>query len=34
MSWSVDEMCQIAAQMEVKDGQFINLGIGMVLVWY
>ena len=30
MSWSVDEMCQIAAQMEVKDGQFINLGIGML----
>ncbi|RTK92804.1 MAG: 3-oxoacid CoA-transferase subunit B [Rickettsiales bacterium] len=29
MSWSVDEMCQIAAAMEVKDGQFINLGIGI-----
>ncbi len=29
MSWSIDEMCQIAAQMELKDGQFINLGIGI-----
>lgn len=29
MSWSTDEMCQIAAAMEVKDGQFINLGIGI-----
>lgn len=29
MSWSIDEMCQIAVQMEVKDGQFINLGIGI-----
>jgi 3-oxoacid CoA-transferase subunit B len=29
MSWSIDEMCKIAAEMEVKDGQFINLGIGI-----
>jgi len=29
MSWNHNEMCQIAAEMEVKDGQFINLGIGM-----
>ncbi len=29
MSWNPNEMCQIAAEMEVKDGQFINLGIGM-----
>ena len=29
MSWNHNEMCKIAAEMEVKDGQFINLGIGM-----
>lgn len=29
MSWTTDQMCKIAAEMEVKDGQHINLGIGM-----
>jgi len=29
MSWNPDEMCQIAAEMEIKNGQFINLGIGL-----
>lgn len=29
MTWSIDEMCKLAAETEVKDGQFINLGIGI-----
>lgn len=29
MSWSVDDMCKIAAELEIRDGQFINLGIGL-----
>jgi len=29
MAWTTNEMCKIAAQLEVKDGQYINLGIGM-----
>ncbi len=29
MPWSNDEICRIAAEMEIKDGLFVNLGIGM-----
>ena len=29
MAWTSDEMCRIAAEMEIKEGLFINLGIGM-----
>ena len=29
MAWTNDEMCKIAAQMEIRDGMFVNLGIGM-----
>lgn len=29
MAWTNDEMCKIAADMEIRDGLFVNLGIGM-----
>lgn len=29
MAWTKDEICQITAQEELKDGMFVNLGIGM-----
>ncbi len=29
MAWTGDEMCKIAVDLEVRDGLFINLGIGM-----
>jgi len=29
MAWTNDEMCRIAAEMEIRDGLFVNLGIGM-----
>jgi len=29
MAWTNDEMCRIAADMEIRDGLFVNLGIGM-----
>ncbi len=29
MAWTTNEMCKIAAKLEVKDGQYINLGIGI-----
>ena len=29
MSWTIAQMCQIVAKLEIKDGQFINLGIGI-----
>jgi 3-oxoacid CoA-transferase subunit B len=29
MAWSKDEICQIAADLEVKDGFYVNLGIGI-----
>ena len=27
MAWTVDEMCKIAAEIELKDGFYVNLGI-------
>lgn len=29
MAWNKDEMCKITAEVELKDGYYINLGIGM-----
>lgn len=29
MAWTNDEMCKIAADLEIHDGLFVNLGIGM-----
>lgn len=29
MAWTSDEICKIAAEMEIRDGLFVNLGIGM-----
>ncbi|NRB10112.1 MAG: 3-oxoacid CoA-transferase subunit B [Rickettsiaceae bacterium] len=29
MTWTNDEMCKIAVDLEIRDGLFINLGIGM-----
>lgn len=29
MSWNTEQMCKIAADLEIKDGFYINLGIGI-----
>jgi 3-oxoacid CoA-transferase subunit B len=29
MAWTKDQMCQLIAQLELKDGLFVNLGIGI-----
>lgn len=29
MAWTKEEMCKLAAEMELKDGLYINLGIGI-----
>ena len=29
MLWTTEQMCKIAAKLEIKDGLYINLGIGM-----
>jgi 3-oxoacid CoA-transferase subunit B len=29
MAWTNDEMCKVAAELEIRDGLFVNLGIGI-----
>jgi len=29
MVWNVEQMCKMAADLEIRDGQYINLGIGI-----
>lgn len=29
MAWTIEEICKIAAEKELKDGYYVNLGIGM-----
>ena len=29
MAWNTDEICKIAADLEIKHGQYVNLGIGI-----
>ena len=29
MAWTTEEMCALAAELEMQDGMYVNLGIGM-----